>query len=215
MTHLSQANPSADDTLAQLRDVKRELHAVMNGPVSNSMRAMGLNYKVIFGVELPRLQQLATTFPHTAELASALWKENIRECRLLAGMLMPPESFDWDMAEVWIEQMHYAEEAECSVMHLFAKLSGASDRVFQWISADRPMMRTCGFILLGRLLSQGAQLSVRDADEYLDHTATALTDESTLVRNAAKKTLLKFMNQSERQELAAQRMLQAVFPSQK
>ena len=69
------------------------------------MREKGLTYKVNFGVELPRLQQMAQEMPHTYELAARLWKEDIRECRLLAGMLMPAADFQADMAEVWVEQM--------------------------------------------------------------------------------------------------------------
>ena len=42
-----------------MRHIKRSLRGVMNGPVSASMRDKGLAYKVIFGVELPRLQQMA------------------------------------------------------------------------------------------------------------------------------------------------------------
>ena len=104
----------------QLRHIKRSLRGVMNGPVSASMRDKGLAYKVIFGVELPRLQQMAADLPHTYELAAALWKENIRECRLLAGMLMPTERMDADLATLWVEQMQYVEEAESTVLHLFS-----------------------------------------------------------------------------------------------
>ena len=75
----------------------------MNGPVSQSMREKGLTYKVNFGVELPRLREMAEEWPHNYELAAALWKENIRECRLLAGMLMPTEDFPADLAELWVE----------------------------------------------------------------------------------------------------------------
>ena len=42
----------------QLRGVKRDLRAMMNGVASASIREKGLAYKVIFGVELPRLQTL-------------------------------------------------------------------------------------------------------------------------------------------------------------
>ena len=85
----------------QLRMIKRSLRGVMNGPVSASMREKGLNYKIIFGVELPRLQAMANEFPHTYELAAALWKENIRECRLLAGMLeCPPKVWTSELARI-------------------------------------------------------------------------------------------------------------------
>ena len=110
----------------QLRMIKRSLRGVMNGPVSASMREKGLNYKIIFGVELPRLQAMANEFPHTYELAAALWKENIRECRLLAGMLMPTESMDAELARIWVEQMQFVEEAECTVLYLFSHTPWAS-----------------------------------------------------------------------------------------
>ena len=62
-----------DETITeQLRNIKRSLRGVMNGPVSASMREKGLTYKVNFGVELPRLQQMAAGLPHTYELAAAL-----------------------------------------------------------------------------------------------------------------------------------------------
>ena len=99
------------DLPSLLRYIKRSLHGMMNGVASASMRQKGLQYKVNFGVELPRLQAWAAELPHTYELAAALWKEDIRECRLLAAMLMPVERFDTELAQVWVEQMRFAEEA--------------------------------------------------------------------------------------------------------
>ena len=118
-------------TIEQVRQIKREFHLMMNGVVSQSMREKGLHYRTNFGVELTRLQSFATELPHTAPLASALWKEQVRECRLLAPMLMPVEEFEADMAELWVEQMVYPEEAECTVLHLFQHLSYASTKAFE------------------------------------------------------------------------------------
>ena len=86
----------------QVRTIKREFHLMMNGVVSQSMREKGIAYRTNFGVELPRLQQFSATLPHTSALASALWKEQVRECRLLATMLMPSSEFEADMAELAI-----------------------------------------------------------------------------------------------------------------
>ena len=66
----------------QIAQIHREFRSMMNGPISQSMREKGLRYKVIFGVELPRLAAFAETLPHTRELAQTLWKENIRESRV-------------------------------------------------------------------------------------------------------------------------------------
>ena len=145
----------------QIREIKKNLRGVMNGPVSQSMREKGLTYKVNFGVELPHLREMAEEWPHNYELAAALWKENIRECRLLAGMLMPTEDFPADLAELWVEQMNFPEEAECTVVHLFARLPYASEKAFAWIAREEPMFRLCGWHLLSRLFMQGAKQGPR------------------------------------------------------
>ena len=87
----------------QVRAVKREFRLMMNGITSQSMREKGLTYRTNFGVELPRLKAFSDDLPHTTELAAALWKEQVRECRLLAPMLMPADDFEEDMADLWVE----------------------------------------------------------------------------------------------------------------
>lgn len=194
----------------QLRYIKRSLHGVMNGPVSASMRDKGLNYKVIFGVELPRLQQMAAELPHTYELAAALWKENIRECRLLAGMLMPIDSMDVELANIWVEQMQFVEEAECTVLNLFSRAPWASVAAFQWIAAEGEMFQLCGYLLLARLFMKGAVPSDRDAAEFVDQAATALHTPQSAVGRAASKAVIKFMDLGPTQEATAEHMLQSL-----
>lgn len=194
----------------EVREIKRMLRGVMNGPVSASMREKGLAYKVNFGVELPRLREMATELPHTYNLAAALWKEDIRECRLLATMLMPPAEFDEELGELWVEQMRFLEEAEMAAMHLFAHTPWASQKAFEWMAAERELTQICGYLLLARLFMAGAELSDRDEAEYLDHTATALKSSSTVLQRAAGKTLTKYMNLGPDREEAAENMLQSL-----
>ena len=193
----------------QLRQIKQWLRSVMNGPVSQSMRDKGLNYKVNFGVELPRLSEKAQSLPHTYDLAAALWKEDIRECRLLAGMLMPVEAYDGELADVWIEQMRYPEEAECTVLNLFSRLPEASQKAFEWIAREQDMFRLCGWLLMGRLFAKGAVPQGRDVDELLDQLSAELHDTkaSSAVQRAARKALLRFMDLGEEQERLADRIL--------
>ena len=193
----------------QLRGIKRDLHGVMNGVVSQSMREKGLAYKVIFGVELTRLREMSEELPHTAELAALLWKENIRECRLLAAMLYPVEEYFEDLADLWVEQMNYTEEAECTVIHLFQKLPYASQKAFEWIAREEVMFQLCGWLLMGRLFMKGLQPSDRDAEEMLDQAGAALRCSSNPVKTAAYKSLLKYMDLNEETEKKGDRVLTA------
>ena len=155
------------DLPSLLRYIKRSLHGMMNGVASASMRQKGLQYKVNFGVELPRLQAWAAELPHTYELAAALWKEDIRECRLLAAMLMPVERFDTELAQVWVEQMRFAEEAECTAMHLLCRVPGISQKAFEWIASAEAIPQVCGYMVLARLFMQGAAHTKRPARRRL------------------------------------------------
>ena len=69
-----------DELKEQLSEVKLQLRLSMNGAVSESMREKGLHYRVNFGVELPRLKQIAKKFEKNRVLAQYLWNENVREC---------------------------------------------------------------------------------------------------------------------------------------
>ena len=81
------------DIKEQLKDIKTQLRLSMNGAGSQSMREKWLLYKLNFGVELPRIKMIAEGYEKNHALAQALWKENIRECKIMAAMLHPIESF--------------------------------------------------------------------------------------------------------------------------
>ena len=98
----------------RLKDIKTQLRLSMNGAVSQSMREKGLVYKLNFGVELPRIKGIAAGYEKDHSLAQALWKEDIRECKILAGLLQPVESFLPEIADIWVEDIRNIEIAEPS-----------------------------------------------------------------------------------------------------
>ena len=99
------------DVKEQLKDIKTQLRLSMNGVVSQSMREKGLDYKLNFGVELPRIKSIAAAYEKSHDLAQALWKENIRECKILAGLLQPIDTFFPEIADIWVEDIRNIEIA--------------------------------------------------------------------------------------------------------
>ena len=120
-----------------IKEIKSRLRLFMNGVISQSMRDKGMGYKLIFGVEYPRIKEIAADYEPDHELAQALWKEDIRECKIMAGLLQPAETFYLEIAEIWIEDMRYPELAEYTAMNLFQHLPYASEVVFRWMADDR------------------------------------------------------------------------------
>lgn len=193
----------------QIKDIKAQFRLFMNGMVSQSMREKGLDYKLNFGIEYPRIKEIAARCTPSHELAQALWKENIRECKIMAGLLQPVDTFYPEIAEIWIEGMAYPELAEYTVMNLFQKLPYASEVVFPWMADDREYFQLCGFLLIARLLMKGLKMNERAEDEFIDQAIVSLKSEYPTVARAAALAMKKFAAQSG----AAKKRVQKVISS--
>lgn len=181
----------------QLKEIKTQLRLSMNGAVSQSMREKGLVYKLNFGVELPRIKGIAAAYEKDHALAQALWKEEIRECKILAGLLQPVDSFLPEIADIWIERIPNIEIAELTCMNLFQHLPYAPAKSFQWIAAEDEYTQVCGFLTIARLLVKKGDMDERVQNEFLDQAITAFLSGSYHVRNAALTAIRRFMQHSE------------------
>ncbi|KAA6322015.1 hypothetical protein EZS27_028402 [termite gut metagenome] len=181
----------------QLKDIKTQFRLFMNGGVSQSMREKGLNYKFNFGIELPRLKAIATSYEKGHKLAQTLWKEDIRESRILAGLLQPVDSFFPDIADIWVADVQNIEIAELTCMNLFQHLPYAPAKSFQWITDEQEYVQTCGFLTIARLLSQKGDMTERASDEFVDQALCAVHSDKYHVRNAAILAIRKFVAHSE------------------
>ena len=183
------------DTKEQIKEIKKQFRLFMNGVVSQSMREKGLEYKVNFGIELPRLKEIAAKFEKNHDVAQALWKENIRECKILAGLLQPLDTFYPEIADIWVEDMHYPEIADLTCMNLFQHLPYASEKAFQWIADEGEYFQYCGYMMLARLLMQGNEMNERAENELIDQALAALQSEGALVCRGASTALCRYASQ--------------------
>ena len=203
------------DVHETIKDIKSKFRLFMNGVISQSMREKGLGYKLNFGIEFPRIKEIAAAYEPNHEVAQALWKENIRECKILAGLLQPVDSFCPEIADIWIEDMHYPELAEYTVMNLFQRLPYASEVVFRWMADDREYFQLCGFLLMARLMMKGQKRNERAEAEFLDQAFTALEGDIVSVQKAAALALCKFALQSKDNARKMGKPLQALLKSEK
>ena len=202
-------------TQETIKEIKKQFRLFMNGIVSQSMREKGLDYKLNFGIELPRLKEIAAKFEKNHDVAQALWKENIRECKILAGMLQPIDTFYPEIADIWVEDMHYPEIAEFTCMNLFQHLPYASDKAFQWIADEGEYFQFCGYMLMARLLMRGNEMNERAENEFLDQAMTALQGETGIVCRASSTALKKYASQSGGNAKKLLKLLQPLVASEK
>ena len=129
------------DIKEQLKDIKTQLRLSMNGAVSQSMREKGLLYKLNFGVELPRIKMIAEGYEKNHDLAQALWKENIRECKIMSAMLQPIDTFYPEIADIWVEDIQNIEIAELTCMNFFSICRMPLPNLFTGLRMNRNMCK--------------------------------------------------------------------------
>ncbi len=178
-----------------ITEIKKELRANMNGVASAAMRQTD-DYRVNFGIELPRIQQIAREFPSERQLAQALWHESVRECRILATILMPTQDFEEDLCDIWVSEIRTVEMAQIFALNLMRRLPYASRKAFEWISADNLMLQITGYFTMCHVLRKG-EMNDRSAEELLDHLTCDVTAGENNLSKAAVKTLQIFASQSD------------------
>ena len=175
-----------------LQQIKQSFRLMMDGAVAKSMRDKGLEYHLNWGATLPRLREMADGIGKNYELAIALWKEDIRECKILATMVMPANEVLPEVIDIWMEQTTSVELAEQASMNLYQHLPYAAEKAYLWMASDRDICQLCGFHVIARLFMSGQEPNERGINEYIDQVLAALEGGSLSVKKAAKNSLIRF-----------------------
>ncbi|RRC99134.1 DNA alkylation repair protein [Prevotella sp. OH937_COT-195] len=191
------------DISDKLKQIKQSFRLRMNGETSRSMREKGVVYHINWGVSLPDLKIKAKEYGKDYDLAIALWKEDIRECKILATMIMPAERMLPEITDIWMEQTFSLEIAEQAAFNLYQYLPYASQKAFEWISSDKELYEVCGYHVLARLLVKFRGINSRSEEEFLDQVQVALHDKSISVRHAAMACLQKYATLGDKEEKQA------------
>lgn len=181
----------------QLREVRKRLRMAMNGIVSNSLRQKGMNYKLIFGVPLPEIKQIARSFEANADFARALWAADVREMKIMATMLFPPSAMGRKEACQWAAEIVYPELAEQCCNNLFPYVEEA-DRLAVDLLRDgaSPYGRMAGFLLFAQLFKLHKSVTASEKEVFLSESECVLQPEegssSPISEKMATVQALKF-----------------------
>jgi hypothetical protein len=176
----------------QVKEIKQSFRQMMDGSIAQSMRDKGVNYHLNWGATLPRLKEKATEIGPNYDLAIALWKENVRECKILATMIMPADKVLPEVIDIWVEQIDAIEIAEQASFNLFQHLPFAAEKAFQWLAAPDDLTQLCGYHVLARLFMNKQEPNERGINEFIDQALVALQSQDLSLRKAAMQSVLRF-----------------------
>jgi len=191
----------------KLKQIRTRLRLAMNGVVSTSMREKGVDYKLNFGVSLPKIKEIAASFEKEALLAETLWQQDVREMKILATLLYPIEEFTIEIADRWGQEVRNQEIAEQYVFNLLQELPFAETLAARWIYKDEEFLSVLGFLLYTRLCMRGIQIPEAHAD-LLIRKAIEMMDTGLSRRQQAALLALKHFGRQKQDQ--ADTVLRAV-----
>lgn len=180
------------DIKEQVKEIKQSFRQLMDGQTAQSMRDKGLEYKLNWGASIPMLREKASEIGKNYDLAIELWKADVRECKILATMVMPAEEILPEVVDIWMEQTPSQEIAEQASFNLYQHLPYAAEKAYQWMASDKELEQLCGFHILTRLFMNKQEPNERGINEYIDQLLVALQGPFPSVRKAAMQSAIRF-----------------------
>jgi len=168
-----------------IREIKKLLRLRMNGVASTVMRTSGLNYQINFGLDAMSIREIASHYKPDTELAERLWKENARECKILATLLYPRNNFTPQKADEWLKDCFVPELTEQLCFNLLQHLDFAPEKAMEWIQDAEISTRTAGYTLMLRLLLR--KTTVSDLDLAIKMAEKDRTSEDFRLQQMAER----------------------------
>lgn len=133
----------------RMQTVKRKFFALRNGAVADALRKGGASYRIIFGLLLPQIADVARETGYDEELAEKLWaNKTTRESLLLAPMLVDPQCIGFDRGKKMALEAPTAEVADVLCHRLLRRMPDAFALAAELTDEESSMGRYCAMRIL-------------------------------------------------------------------
>ena len=137
----------------ELKDIKQQFFTYRNGMLADLLRSSGDTHKVIFGLNLPQIIEIARIAGKDTTLAEQLWNNiNTRESRLIAPMIYPIECFSIEKAHEWINSIESTEVADILCHKLLRYCNYAEELYISYSNSPSDILRYFALRLAQNLL---------------------------------------------------------------
>lgn len=185
------------DTLNQLRN---NFRLYMDGEVAQQQRDLGLDYGINFGITTTHLKQISQTLPKDSSLADLMWSKDVREMKLLALLIFPPEEMtDEHLLQLCREctTREVAEQLVMSQLRIRKSMDTLVLKVFELGLPDFHPAAVIPYLMLIQLANKDT-VSLELMNQILPRIQQDLTSENSSFLTSLNHCLLRL---SEEQQL--------------
>lgn len=122
--------------MSRYLEVMTLLRRQMNGAVSGAMSDRGIDYSMNYGVSLPTIKDIAKKFVNDHDLATDLYRQQVREMRLAAIYIEDASRVNLVQADAWSAVWESVEIAQVCAMELLWRSPKAYEIAAKWFEVD-------------------------------------------------------------------------------
>ncbi len=151
----------------ELRDIKQRFFALRNGLLADNLRKKASDsHRMIFGLNIPQLKEIADECGKNLELARILWSDtSCRESRLLAPMVYPSDNA---APAQWLGEIQTPEEADVLCHRLLRHYPETVDEALRLAESEDPRLRYAALRLMLNQLPAHAKLAKQMAESEIE-----------------------------------------------
>ncbi len=182
-------------TLEKVLEIKLQIMHRMSGEVAENMHLEGIVYKVNYGVTIPELKELAKPYIGDHKLALELFREDIRECKILASLIADPAKLNGEDIDEWASEFTNPEIVEQVCTNLLWKSEYALSRSIEWCLSDDELLRKAGLLIIGR---KASDTGIKDSilEPYIGIIENMADDITDTTQSAARFVLREIAKHS-------------------
>ncbi len=141
-------------------DIKQQFMLMKNGIVSDSMKAAGLPHRIIWGLNMPQLREIAERYERDKSLFDALWHDTAtRESVIIAPMLLPYADISVDEAIALIDEAPTLEAIDSLTFNALRHRPDVWDMIARLDGAESLNRRYAMMRLLARVVRENLPMA--------------------------------------------------------
>jgi len=153
------------------------------------MRRYAINTDNALGVSMPVIKQIARETGKNHSLALELWNTEVREARILAGLIDIASMVTESQIDCWVCDFNSWDICDSTCMHLFDKTIFANKKISQWCESECEFIKRAGFVLMASLAVHDKKAEDAIFIKFLGTIAEKSNDNRNFVKKAVNWAL--------------------------
>ena len=173
----------------QYKEILKKLKSLSDPKAVAGMARFGINPKNTYGVSIPNLRNMAKKIGKNHKLAQQLWKSDIHEARILAGMIDDVKLVTEKQMEKWVKEFDSWDVCDQVCMNLFDKTEFAYQKAVEWASKKEEFIKRAGFAMMAVLAWHDKNAKDEKFLKFFPVIKKASTDNRNFVKKAVNWAL--------------------------